>query len=81
MNKLEWVVPKSCNVKKTVCTYSYNFYIKDTAITKNWVRHLLMKPICVDEFCTRRVVIHELESSLHYDDAIDASVVAEEKTG
>ena len=40
-----------------------------------------MKPICVDEFCTRRVVIHELESSLHYDDAIDASVVAEEKTG
>ena len=36
-----------------------------------------MKPIDVDEFFNRRVIICELGSSLSYDDAIDESVFPE----
>ena len=36
-----------------------------------------MKPIDVDEFFNRRVIIYELGSSLSYDDAIDESVFTE----
>ena len=46
----------------------------------HWVRHSLMKPIGIDELFNRRVIIYELESSLNYDDSIDALVVAEGET-
>ena len=39
-----------------------------------------MKPIDVDKFFNRRVIISELESSLNNDDTIDASFVPEGET-
>ena len=73
-NKLEWVVPKSCKVRKTpFCKYPHNFYIEYKTTTNHWVGHSLMKPIDVDELFNRRLIISESESSLNDDDAIDAS--------
>ena len=47
-------------------------------MTNHWVGHQLIKPINVDKFFNRRVIIRELGSSLNDDDTIDASVVAED---
>ena len=47
-NKMEWLVPKNCDVKKNpFCKSYYKFYIKDKTNTNYWVGHSLMKPIDV----------------------------------
>ena len=57
-NKLEWVVPKSCHVKKNhFCISSHKFYLKDKTSKNYWVGQSPMKPMDVDELFNRRVII------------------------
>ena len=55
------------------------FYIRDKAMNNHWVGNSIMKPIDVDEFFNKKVIICELESSLNEDAAIDASVVTNQE--
>ena len=64
--------------KNHLCTSYHKFYIKDKDIKNHWVVHSKMKPIGVDEFFSRNIVINELESILNKDDKTEASVAAED---
>ena len=60
-NKLEWVFPKSLNVKKNpFCKISHKFYIKYKAMENHWILHLLMKPIDVYELNNIMFITREL---------------------
>ena len=71
-NNLEWVVPKSFNVKKTPFLHLTTGFIWKKKNTNHWVGHLLREPIDVDKLFNRRVIISELETILNDYDAIDA---------
>ena len=77
-NDLEWVFPRSQNLKKKpFCTSSHKFYIKYKSTINHWIGHSIIKPIDANELFNRRVIISELEYSLNDDDTIGASVLTE----
>ena len=77
-NELEWVVPKSLNLKKNLfCISSHRFYFKDKNPKNRWVGHSLMKPMYVDELLNRMFIVSELEAGLNDDAAIDTSGIIE----